>query len=461
MTHIPKVLLFGRPNVGKSTLFNRLIKKTSAIVYDEPGVTRDRKENIAEFFDLTFTAIDAPGFEMQLDTDMLKNMRFQLEQGLTEANVVLFLLDVKEGLHPHDIIAAKWLRKNFGTKQIIIVANKAENSNSHVYAHEFLKLGFGEATLISAEHNLGIQELYHILKKYIPQNNEDIEEEKDSEFSQQRIDVAILGRPNVGKSTLFNALLGQQRSITGDQPGLTRDSVTYEIDFGQHLFRFVDTAGLRRQSRIIEDLEQLSVKDTLRSIKYCQIGLIIIDALSPLDKQDLLIGQHLIQEGRGIVIIINKWDKVSEENRQSFLKEFTYKMNRTWPQIKDACILTISAIKNPPHNKIFQAIVKTFECWDRRISTGKLNAFLEDVVTAHPPPLDKGRSINIKYITQVKKRPPTFALFLSKPSQIPDSYIQYLSNKLHETFDLQGVPIRILLRSGKNPYVKRNSDQKK
>lgn len=466
MTEIKKVLLFGRPNVGKSTLFNRLTKKAAAIVYDFPGVTRDRREGEGTLADLLFTVVDAPGFETQTDTDLAKSMRRQLERGIEESDIILFVVDLKEGLHEWDAEAGRWLRKKFGHLPIFIVGNKAENPRLHPQAADFLRLGFGEPVLISAEHNLGLSELYSHLAPLIKPDTgcEEILDESAIEFSEdnlqedaedtiQRIDIAILGRPNVGKSTLFNAMIGEERSITGDMPGLTRDAITYDIVHDDFIFRLVDTAGLRRQAKITEDLEQLSTKDTLRAIKYSQIDLLVIDAQSPLDRQDLLIGQHIIEEGRGLVIIINKWDKIPESDKKEFLEEFRYKVARTWPQVKEAIVLTISALHHPPLKDIFQSIRKTFRAWNTRIPTGKLNVFLKSVVSAHPPPLANGRPINIKYMTQVKKRPPTFALFLSKPNDIPNSYIQYLSNQLRETFALSGTPIRILVRSGKNPYV--------
>lgn len=463
MTELKKVLLFGRANVGKSTLFNRLTKKTAAIVYDFPGVTRDRREGEGSLAELQFLVVDAPGFEAQINSELAKSMRKQLENGIQESDLVLFVVDLKEGLHDLDLEAGRWLRKKLGGLPIILVANKAENQRQHSLSADFLRLGLGEPILVSAEHNLGFSELYNAFSPHVSEPEESGEDDCDdldtvpideeTPAKIQRIDIAILGRPNVGKSTLFNALIGMERSITGDQPGLTRDAITYDIPRDEAIFRLVDTAGLRRQAKITEDLEQLSAKDTLRAIKYSQITLLVIDAQTPLDKQDLLIGQHIIEEGRGLVIVINKWDTVPETQRDAFLDEFRYKVSRTWPQVKDAIVLTISALHRPPLAKIFQSIVKTFDAWNTRISTGKLNVFLKEVVSAHPPPLANGRPINIKYMTQVKKRPPTFALFLSKPNEVPNSYIQYLSNQLRTAFALQGTPIRILIRSGKNPYV--------
>lgn len=458
-TALKKILLFGRANVGKSTLFNKLSGKNSAIVYDHPGVTRDRREIPAQLGGFQFLLIDAPGFEHSAKTPLSQSMRAQLQQGVLEANIILFMIDIREGLTDEDLHAAQWLRKQGGNKPIVLLANKAESSSYTTLDASIYKLGFGDPVLISAEHKLGFSELYDRLQSSFPQDNlvhiapSDSDAFEDEHSKETRIDIAILGRPNVGKSTLFNKLIGQERSITGDQPGLTRDAIDYSFPYKNYTIRLVDTAGLRRKSKITEDLEQLSVKETLRSIRFCQIALLVIDAQTPLEKQDLLIAQHILEEGRGLIILLNKWDLIAEKTQKNLLQSFQEKLERTLPQIKGVEFLPISALQNTPTNQIFQSVLNTYKIWDQRIPTAKLNQFLKIAVTKHFPPLVKGKQINIKYMTQIKRRPPTFVLFLSKPEELPTSYLQYILNQMRDTFNLRGTPIRLLTRSGKNPYV--------
>jgi GTP-binding protein len=448
---LPVVAIIGRPNVGKSTLFNRLSGKRLAIVDDMPGVTRDRREADAMLAGAPFRVIDTAGLEDVHDSSMEARMRRQTEMAVRDADVVLFVIDAREGISALDTLVARDLRKQ--KTPIILVANKAEGRAGIPGIGEAYGLGLGAPIAISAEHGEGLGDLFDALAPYIdfPQLDDEVGED-DGEGS-GRIHVAIVGRPNAGKSTLMNAILGEDRVLTSPEAGTTRDSIAVDFEHGGRALRLVDTAGMRRRARVSERVEQMAVDDALRAIRLAHVVILVIDAEQVLDKQDLTIARWVLEEGRALVLAINKWDSVSD--RKASAQRLSDRLQTSLPQVVGIPTVTISALRVQRLDKLLDEVLRIYDVWNRRVSTGQLNRWLEAMRDAHQPPLAQGRTNKMRYITQVKARPPTFALFLSQPGELPDSYQRYLVNGLREPFGLVGVPIRLLLResSNKNPYA--------
>ncbi|HXQ42459.1 MAG TPA: ribosome biogenesis GTPase Der [Candidatus Udaeobacter sp.] len=456
--------IVGRPNVGKSTLFNRLVGKRLAIVDDTPGVTRDRRFGEARLADLSFTVVDTPGFEDQQGEGLMARMRRQTEQAVAEADLALLVVDGRTGLTPLDSHFAAWLRKS--AKPVLLVANKCEGGKSEAGRLDAFRLGFGEPIAVSAEHGEGMADLYEALAPRVGSVPEEADEEaKEQETPEEpkalqlapsgpkALQLAIVGRPNVGKSTLINRLIGEERLLTGPEAGITRDAIAVEWLHRGRPVRLVDTAGMRRRAKVVEKLEKLSTEDSLRAIRYAQVVVLVLDSVDLMEKQDLTIARMVEEEGRVLIIAVNKWDLV--ENTKETLARLGDRLQTSLPQCRGLPVLPVSAKTGRGLDKILDEAFAMVEVWSRRISTPALNRWLEAMEQSHPPPLVKGRRLKLRYITQTKSRPPSFALFCNLPNDMPDSYLRYLVNGLRERFELPGVPIRIELRRGDNPYAKR------
>lgn len=456
---IATVAIIGRPNVGKSTLFNRLVGKRLAIVQPEPGVTRDWKEGEASLAGVRFRLLDTPGLEDAREGTLEAAMRGQAEQALAQADVVLLMFDAREGVTPLDAHFARFLRAS--GKPVIVVANKCEARVGTAGALEGFSLGFGDPVPLSAEHGGGMNVLYEALAPYIerpdalPENErEAVEGETDAEdleVPSGPLRLAIVGRPNVGKSTLVNTLVGQARVLTGAQPGLTRDAIPVDWHYGGRDIRLVDTAGLRRRAQVHEEVEQMSVDSTERAIRLAEVVVLVLDATVMLEKQDLAIARRVVEEGRALVIAANKWDLIDDP--QAALSALSDRITRSLPQIKGIRTVTLSAMTGENTDKLMRAVFAAYEIWNRRVSTGALNRWLAQLVAHHPPPSVRGRSLRLRYITQMKARPPTFVVFASRPGAVPASYLRYLENGLRDDFGFGGTPIRVALRGGDNPYA--------
>ncbi len=451
--------IVGRPNVGKSTLFNRLVGKRLALVDDTPGVTRDRREGVAELGDMKFTIIDTAGFEDASGDVLPARMRRQTEAAIEDADVCLFLVDARAGVVPLDEEIARILRK--GQTPVLLAANKCEGKAGEAGRMDAFRLGLGEPMGLSAEHGDGTSDLYAALVPFAEAANafEDEFQEVDGEGAEAGAEVeddrplrfAVVGRPNAGKSTLINTLIGQDRLLTGPEAGITRDSISVDWEVNGRAIKLWDTAGLRRKARVTEKLEKLSVADTLRAIDFAEVVVLLIDATQPFEKQDLQIADLVISEGRGLVLAISKWDLV--EDRSAALKEIDDRIDELLPQIKGVEVVPISALTGQGLDKLVPAALRAYERWTRRIPTAGLNRWLEMAVGRHPPPAVQGRRIRLRYMTQAKARPPTFIVFSQRAEKLPESYIRYLVNGLRERFDLEGTPLRLMLRKGDNPYA--------
>ncbi len=442
-----KIAIIGRPNVGKSTLFNRLTGNKLAIVHDLPGVTRDRKESKSKFRGLDLVLIDTAGFEAAKDGSIEQRMRAQTERAIREADVCLFMIDARSGLHPYDETFAAIVRQS--GKPVILLANKCEGKLQEDSIYEAYKLGLGEPIPFSAEHGLGLEDLYTELADL----NKSIQttSEEEAATDEKPLQLAIVGRPNVGKSTLVNALLNDERMLTGPEAGITRDAVSSAWEWKGKKINLVDTAGLRRQSRITHSLEKMSAASTKHAAFMAQVVVLVLDADAVLDKQDLTIARQVIDEGRSLVIAINKWDIAK---RSEALERLNDKLQTSLTQVTGIPTVTISALKHEGLDKLMSAVFKVYERWNTRIPTAPLNKWFTDVQEQNTPPLGKNkRRIKLKYITQAKTRPPAFYIFSSNPEGLPDSYLRYLTNSLRETFDLGGIPIRITVRKSDNPYA--------
>ncbi|WP_169544932.1 ribosome biogenesis GTPase Der [Sneathiella aquimaris] len=438
------VAIIGRPNVGKSTLFNRLVGKRLALVDDTPGVTRDRREGEARIGSLKFKVIDTAGLEEAFDDSLEGRMRRQTEMALEEADVALMIFDARAGVTPMDKHFAGWLRKT--EKPVILCANKCEGRIAETEMMEAYSLGLGDPIALSAEHGEGIGELFDALLPF------EVEQVPDVAAKDRPLALAIVGRPNAGKSTLVNHLIGEERLLTGPEAGVTRDSISVEWEFEGQKIKLVDTAGIRRRSRVQKKLEKLSVADSLRVIKLAEVVVLVIDADVSFEKQDLTIAAHVIEEGRGLVVAVNKWDTVRDRN--AMLQHIRDKLQISLPQVRGVPVVTLSALTGRGLEKLLPQVIRVYELWNKRIPTSQLNRWLEHMLEKHPPPMAKGRRLKVRYITQVKSRPPTFSLFMSSRGELPESYLRYLINGLREDFDMPAVPIRIATRTGKNPYVK-------
>jgi GTP-binding protein len=440
------VAIIGRPNVGKSTLFNRLIGRRLAIVDDTPGVTRDRREGEARIADLRFTAIDTAGLEDSGRESLGGRMRRQTERAVADADLALFLIDARAGVTPVDRHFAAWLRK--AGKPVVLVANKCEGRIGAAGLAEAFALGLGEPIPLSAEHGEGLGDLYDAIRPHAPATAA----APDDAPSDAPLQLAVVGRPNVGKSTLVNRLIGEERLLTGPEPGITRDAIAVEWRHRGRRLRLIDTAGLRRRPRVVERLEKLSVEDTLRAIRFAEVVVLVLDAADMLEKQDLAIARLTIDEGRALVIAANKWDSVKD--KAEALRRLKGRVETSLPEVRGIALVTLSARTGQNLDRLLDAVIRVHALWNRRLPTPELNRWLAAAVDAHPPPLVKGRRIKLRYLTQTKTRPPTFQLFGNQLDVLPDSYVRYLVNDLRDRFDLPGVPIRVLLRKGRNPYAR-------
>ena len=440
------VAIVGRPNVGKSTLFNRLVGRRHALVDDSPGVTRDRREGEASLGPLRFTVVDTAGLVEAAAGSLEARMLEQTTLAAETADVSLLVVDGRAGVTPDDRYFADAMRK-LG-RSVILLVNKCEGKAGEDGLFDAYSLGMGDPVAISAEHGRGMNELYDALEPYGGELGSEDEEDTD-----KPLQLAIVGRPNAGKSTLLNRLVGEERAITGPEPGITRDAIAVAWSHQGRPIKLVDTAGMRRRAKVIDKLEKLSVGDTLRVIRMAEIVMLLLEADMALERQDLTIARMVAEEGRGLVIVVNKWDTVARGARKSLLKNIQDRLAITLPQVRDVPLITLSALHGEGVDKLLPKIIKTHELWNKRVTTSRLNRWLEGVLAAHPPPMASGRRIKIRYMTQVKARPPTFALFVSRPKALPDAYQRYLINQLRDAFKLDGVPIRLLLRAGKNPYA--------
>ncbi len=462
ITQAPVVAIVGRPNVGKSTLYNRLTGTRAALVSDIPGLTRDRREGVADLGGgIEVRLVDTAGLEEAPSGSIADRMRKQSEKAIADADLILFVVDARAGVTPSDTAFARLTRGS--GKPVILVANKAEGHKGTDGFYDAFALGFGDPLAISAEHGEGIgdltAEIASALGLELPKpkkRNRDapIEDEPEKpEENKKPVRVAIVGRPNAGKSTLVNALLGEDRMITGPEPGLTRDSVASDIIYKSRPIRLIDTAGLRRKVRITEQAEKLSASDAVRTIRFAEVVVLLIDAECAFEKQDLTIGSMVLEEGRALVIAVNKWDLV--QDKPKMLRDLKETVGNSLAQVPGIAVVTISARGEKGLDQLMAAIVKTYETWNRRVSTPRLNRWLGEALMQHSPPAVSGRRIKIRYITQASTRPPTFVAFCQRAEAMPNSYIKYLTNSLRASFDLPGVPIRFNLRTGDNPFAKK------
>ncbi len=474
--------IVGRPNVGKSTLFNRLVGRKIALVDDTPGVTRDRREAEGHIADLTFKVLDTAGYEDVRDGSLEDRMRQQTELAIREADIILFMIDARAGVVPLDQRFAQVLRK--AGKSVHLVGNKAESKASEAGLVEAFKLGFGEPIPLSAEHGLGLSELYSIvsaaidkqIEKQAQQDAADAEAAGDLDIMpdvdvditpdmlegegdeatlrwnpRRYLNVAIVGRPNAGKSTLVNRMVGEERVLVGPEAGITRDSILVPWEWEGRTINLVDTAGIRRRARVREKLEKLAVGDSLRSIQYAEVVVLLLDATIPFEKQDLALADLVEREGRAMVIALNKWDLIEDKNAK--LAELREECERLLPQVRGVPLVTLSGLTGRNIDKLMDAIFTIERSWNSHVSTARLNRWLAGMLEGHPPPAVSGRRLKMRYMTQAKTRPPSFIIFASRPDAVPASYQRYLVNGLREAFDMPGTPIRLWLRGGKNPYA--------
>lgn len=465
--------IIGRPNVGKSTLFNRLAGKKLAIVNDTPGITRDWREAEGSLFGNQLRIIDTAGLEESFDDSIEGRMRRQTEAAMAEADAALFLIDGRAGIMPLDEHFARWLRKQ--KIPVVLGINKCENEKAAQAAiGESYALGLGEPVILSAEHGIGMDLLHDALKDLFPDKrkqggeeegvedilpdldaiegdeNYDFAADAPEEPEENPIKIAIAGRPNVGKSTLLNALLGSERVMTGPEAGITRDAIAVRWEYKGRPFRLADTAGLRKKAKVVDEIERMSTEDTLRAIRLAQVVILVVDAAVMLEKQDLTIAQHVMEEGRALVIAVNKWDMV--EDAKEALQKLRDRLDMSLAQARGVPVVTLSALTGKNVTKIMDAALRAYETWNKRVPTGKMNRWLGMMESRNPAPMVNGRPNRLKYITQVKSRPPTFALWVSQAGDMDDSYKRYLINGLRDDFDLPGVPVRLLVRASRNPY---------
>ncbi len=442
------VAIIGRPNVGKSTLFNRLVGRRTALVHPTPGVTRDRREGAAGLAGLGFTVVDTAGLEEAGGDTLDARIQSQTRRALADADVALLLIDARAGVTPLDRHFVDWARRS--PTPVVLVANKCEGRAGQSGLLESYELGLGDPIPISAEHGEGMADLRDALAPYIADADAAAAEVAEAE-DDGPLRLAIVGRPNVGKSTLINRLIGDERVVTGPEPGVTRDAIAVEWRWRDQPIRLFDTAGLRRHARVHESLEHLSVGDSERAIRFAHVVVLMMDGAAVAERQDLTIARRVVEEGRALVIAVNKWDLVGD--RRETLTKLEDRLERSLPQARGVPVIRLSALTGAGVERLMPAVAKVYELWNRCLATGPLNRWLEDTIARHPPPVVQGRRLRLRYITQVKARPPTFALFASRPKALPESYIRYLVNTLRDDFDLAAVPIRLLPRRGKNPYA--------
>jgi GTP-binding protein len=447
--------IIGRPNVGKSTLFNRLVGQKLALVDDKPGVTRDRREGEGRLGDLEFTLIDTAGLDEGAKGSLTARMQEQTEVAIALADALMFVVDARAGLTPNDRAFADFARR--ANKPVVLVANKSEGKQGDAGAMEAYALGLGEPIQISAEHGEGLSDLYDALRALMPEPVEQPEEFDDDDIveledlSKRPIRVAIVGRPNAGKSTLINHLLGEERLLTSAEAGTTRDSISVEITWQGRDFRVFDTAGLRRRSRIEEKLEKLSVADALRAVRFAEVVVLMMDAQNKFEEQDLRIADLIEREGRALVIAVNKWDLMGKQS--SLIAALRTDADHLLPQVKGMPIVAVSGLMGEGIDRLMSAIEEAYAVWNRRVPTASLNRWFEQAVDANPPPAVSGRRLKLNYVTQAKARPPSFILFCSRADAVPQSYLRYLVNSMREFFELPGTPVRIMLREKANPFA--------
>ena len=463
--------IVGRPNVGKSTLFNRLVGKKLALVDDQPGVTRDLREGAARLADLRFTVVDTAGLEEVTDDSLQGRMRRLTERAVDMADVCLFMIDARVGVTPSDLVFADILRKK--SAHVILAANKAEGKAADAGVIEAYSLGLGEPIRLSAEHGEGLNDLYtHLMpiadgfaeraQTDAPETDVDLTEE-EAELGDEEapipvptktkpLQVAVVGRPNAGKSTLINQIMGEDRLLTGPEAGITRDAISLQTDWFDVPMRIFDTAGMRKRAKVQEKLEKLSVSDGLRAVKFAEVVVVLLDADIPFEQQDLRIADLAEREGRAVVVAVNKWDLVTD--KQGKLKDLRESFERLLPQLKGAPLVTVSAKTGRGMDRLHNAIMRAYEVWNRRVTTAQLNRWLSGMMEAHPPPAPQGKRIKLRYMTQAKTRPPGFVVMCSHPDKVPESYNRYLVNGLRLDFDMPGTPIRLWMRgqSDANPY---------
>ncbi|MFT5796286.1 MAG: GTP-binding protein [Candidatus Azotimanducaceae bacterium] len=460
--------IVGRPNVGKSTLFNRLVGKRLALVDDQPGVTRDLREGAARLADLRFTVVDTAGLEDATDDSLEGRMRKLTERAVEMADVCLFMIDARVGVTPTDQVFAEILRKK--ADHVILAANKGEGSAADAGVIEAYSLGLGEPIRLSAEHGEGLNDLYSQLQPISDQfdllakedDTPDVDvsiDEDDDELgavpvpsNAKPLQVAVVGRPNAGKSTLINQILGEERLLTGPEAGITRDAISLRIDWNGTPMRIFDTAGMRKKAKIQEKLEKLSVGDGLRAVKFAEVVVVLLDAAIPFEQQDLRLADLAEREGRAVIVAVNKWD--IEDEKQAKLKDLKESFERLLPQLRGAPLITVSAKTGRGLDRLHEAIMKAYDVWNRRVTTAHLNRWLAGMVEAHPPPAPQGKRIKLRYMTQAKTRPPGFVVMCSHPDKVPESYSRYLVNGLRVDFDMPGTPIRLYMRgqNDANPY---------
>jgi len=449
------IAIIGRPNVGKSTLFNRLVGQKLALVDDEPGVTRDRREGEGHLGDLEFTIIDTAGLDEGAKGSLTARMQEQTETAIELADALMFVFDARIGLTPNDRAFADFARR--ANKPVVLVANKSEGKHGELGAMESYALGLGDPIQISAEHGEGMSDLYDALRVLMPEpvEHEEFDDddiiETDEELAQRPIRVAIVGRPNAGKSTLINHLLGEERLLTSPEAGTTRDSISVEIAWQGRDFRVFDTAGLRRRSRIEEKLEKLSVADALRAVRFAEVVVLMMDSQNRFEEQDLRIADLIEREGRALVLAVNKWDLM--EKKGSLISQLRTDADHWLPQVRGVPIVAVSGLMGEGIDRLMTAIQEAYAVWNKRVPTATLNRWFEQAVDANPPPAVSGRRLKLNYITQAKARPPSFILFCSRADAVPQSYLRYLINSMREAFGLPGTPVRISLREKANPFA--------
>jgi GTPase len=449
------IAIIGRPNVGKSTLFNRLVGQKLALVDDEPGVTRDRREGEARLGDLEFTVIDTAGLDEGAKDSLTARMQEQTETAIKLADALMFVVDARAGLTPIDRAFADFARR--ANKPVLLLANKSEGSRGDLGAMEAYALGLGDPIAVSAEHGEGMGELYQALRALLPAqslgtDNADDDDDADSDDGGKRpIRVAIVGRPNAGKSTLINHLLGEERLLTSPEAGTTRDSIAVDLDWKGSRFRVFDTAGLRRRSRIEEKLEKLSVADALRAVRFAEVVVLLMDAQHRFEEQDLRIADLVEREGRALVIAVSKWDLV--EGKPGQITALRADADHWLPQVAGVPIVAVSGVTGEGIDRLMQAIQTAYAVWNKRVPTAALNRWFEGAIAANPPPAVSGRRLKLNYITQTKARPPSFVVFCSRADAVPKSYLRYLTNSIRDAFDLPGTPVRITLREKQNPFA--------
>ncbi len=445
---LPTVAIIGRPNVGKSTLFNRLVGKRLALVDDRPGVTRDRREGDATLLGLEFRIIDTAGFEDEDPASLPGRMRAQTEAAVREADVALFVIDARAGVTPLDEEIGRWLRS--ADSPVVLMGNKAEGKAGETGIIEAMALGFGDPIPFSAEHGEGLVDLFEALRPYIEREDEPEAEEEDSESPDAPLKLAIVGRPNAGKSTLINKLLRQDRLITGPEAGITRDSIAIDWEWEGRRVQLIDTAGMRKKARVQDKLEKLSVADGLRAVDFAEVVVLVLDSTLGLELQDIKIADKVLQEGRALMIVLNKWDVA--ENQSSLFNGVKGALEEGLAQARGVPLLTTSGATGKGLDTLMKVAFETREAWGRRVSTGQLNRWFERALEANPPPAPGGKRIKPRYVTQIKSRPPSFVLFGTRVDLLPESYRRYLVNSLRKEFDFGAVPVRFTMRAPKNPF---------